>query len=113
MSDAPNLSYFLIVQKAIGDPGRVHPVMEAHMAWLEEQLAAERLVLTGTGQTEESPGPDAGFIIARADDFAAAKALAEDDPFVRHGVRSYELFRINPMNGLLRVRFWGGSGALT
>ena len=64
MSDAPKLSYFLVVQKAIGDPGRVHPVMEAHMAWLKEQLAAERLVLTGTGQTEASPAPDAGFIIA-------------------------------------------------
>lgn len=112
MSDVPEPSYFLILQRAIGDPGRVMPVMERHMTWLSAQLDAGRLVLTGTGQTEDAPIPDAGFIIARADDFAAAKALADDDPFIREGVRSYELLRISPKNGLLSIRFWGSAGVL-
>jgi uncharacterized protein YciI len=113
MSDVPQQpSYFLIMQRAIGDPRGVMPLMDRHIAWLQEQLDAERLVLTGTGQTETAPGPDAGFIIARADDFAAAKAFAESDPFISEGARSYELFRIDPKNGLLKIRFWGSAGVL-
>jgi uncharacterized protein YciI len=110
--DAAPQHYFLIIQRAIGDPGRVGPHLAAHQAWLKEQLAEERLVLTGTGQTEEAPGPDAGFLLVRADDFEDARRVVETDPFIREGVRSYEPLRVTPMNGLLRFSFWGAAGAL-
>jgi uncharacterized protein len=104
--------YYLIIQRAAGDPGAVGPLLENHKDWLREHLAGERLVLTGTGQSDRAETPDAGFLIVRADDFAQARALADSDPFIREGVRTYEALRITPMNGMLKVSFWGAEGAL-
>jgi uncharacterized protein YciI len=112
MSDGQPQQYFLVVQRAIGDPGRVQSHLAAHQAWLRERMAEERLFLTGTGQTEEAPGPDAGFLVVRGEAFAEVRELVETDPFIRDGLRSYELLRITPMNGLVRMSFWGAEGVL-
>jgi uncharacterized protein YciI len=113
MSDEqPPQHYFLVIQRSIGDPAAAGPLIPAHWEFLRSQLAHDRLVLTGTGETEGAAGPDAGFLLVRADSFDAVREIMEQDPFIREGVRSYELLRVTPMNGLLRVSFWGAAGVL-
>ncbi|MBS1677628.1 MAG: hypothetical protein JST08_09595 [Actinobacteria bacterium] len=104
--------YYLVVQRALGDPERAKERIDEHMAWLKERLAERRLFLTGVAETEGGTGRDAGFLLVRAESFEDARAVAEDDPFLRHGIRSIELLRVIPMNGEIRADFWGGVGSL-
>jgi uncharacterized protein YciI len=113
METQPRQQHYLILQRAAADPDAVHPLMDSHLAWLAAGLEAETLVLTGIGHTEGAEKPDAGFLIVRADSFAEAHALAQSDPFIREAARSYEIVRLTPMNGLLRISFWGGAGTLS
>ena len=53
----------------------------------------DRLVLAGPFQTEDSKS-NGSFMVIEADSLEAAKALYEQDPFIREGVfESYEVSR--------------------
>jgi uncharacterized protein YciI len=64
----------------------VDAVMRRHMAWLDEQYAAGRFVVSGRRIPRTG-----GVIVARGDDREAMEALAASDPFVSEGVATVEL----------------------
>ena len=72
--------------------------LEHRMAVRPEHLKhldalGDKLVLAGPFQTEEGEATGS-FVVIEAPDLAAATALYEQDPYVRHGVfASYEISR--------------------
>lgn len=76
----------------------------AHLARLQELLAAGRLVLAGPHPAidSENPGP-AGFsgslIVAEFESLAAAQAWADADPYIAAGV--YRAVTVKPFRRVL------------
>ena len=76
----------------------------AHLARIRALLDEGRLLLAGPRPAIDSadPGP-AGFlgslVVARFDSLEAARAWAEDDPYVSAGV--YESVEVSPFNRVL------------
>jgi uncharacterized protein YciI len=76
----------------------------AHLARLQALAAQGRLLLAGPlpAIDAEDPGP-AGFagslVVAQFDDLAAARAFAEDDPYVHAGV--YGSVEVMPLRKVL------------
>jgi len=66
----------------------VDALMRKHMAWLNEQYAAGRFVVSGRRVPRTGGG-----ILARGDDLAEIEALAATDPFVAAGVATCEVIR--------------------
>ena len=60
--------------------------MRRHMAWLDEQYAAGRFIVSGRRVPRTG-----GVILARGNDRAAIEALAASDPFVSGGVATCEV----------------------
>ena len=69
----------------------VDALMRKHMAWLNEQYAAGRFVVSG----RQIPRTG-GVILARGDDREEIEALAASDPFVAGGVATCEVIQFRP-----------------
>ncbi|GAA3400330.1 YciI family protein [Paenibacillus hodogayensis] len=61
--------------------------LQAHIDYLSG--LREQGVVLGNGRLLEGWG---GIVLFRDEDLEAVRQLVERDPFVEHGVRSYELF---------------------
>jgi uncharacterized protein len=88
----------------------IQACVEEHVAWM---LELERLgLLLASGPLLSGPGtqPGSGMTILRAPDEAAARRIASDDPFVRNGLRSFELFQWRLNEGSIQVRVRLGTG---
>jgi uncharacterized protein YciI len=77
---------FVIVLTYTKPLAEVDALMRKHMAWLNEQYAAGRFLVSG----RQIPRTG-GVIIARGDDRAQIEALAASDPFVSGGVATFEV----------------------
>ncbi len=55
-------------------------------------------------------GPGSGVTIIRADSEEAARKIAAGDPFVRHGLRTFEVYRWRLNEGSIGVRVSLGTG---
>jgi uncharacterized protein YciI len=66
----------------------VDALMREHVAWLEEQYAAGRFLVSGRRIPRTG-----GVILARGDDREEIEALVAEDPFVSGGVATCELIR--------------------
>ena len=104
--------YWLV--RSIPRPGTnedaVAGCVQEHVAWLlglEEQnvLLASGPLLSGPGT-----GPGSGVTILRAPDEETARTIADGDPFVRHGLRTFELYRWRLNEGSIGVRVSLGTG---
>lgn len=87
-------------------PARGPGMQELLPAHLEYQIAMERDgSLFGAGPIFEDGGtvPTGGMIIVRAEDEAAARALADADPFHAEGLRQYTLHRWMLNEGAMTV----------
>lgn len=62
------------------------PLYAAHRAFLEEQVAASKVLCSGP-----RVGADGGVVIAYGSDEQQARALLDRDPYVSEGLASYEL----------------------
>jgi uncharacterized protein len=83
---------------------------EEHVSWL---LGLERRdVLLASGPLLSGPGtgPGSGVTIIRAPDEETARQIADGDPFVRHGLRTFELYRWRLNEGSVGVRISLGTG---
>jgi uncharacterized protein YciI len=104
--------YWLIrsIPNAGTDQAAVAARVEEHVGWLlglEEQgvLLASGPLLSGPGT-----GPGSGVTIVRAADEETARKIADGDPFVRHGLRTFELYRWRLNEGSVGVRISLGTG---
>lgn len=85
--------------------------VDEHVTWL---LGLEESgVLVMSGPLLEGPGarPGSGMTVLRAADAGTARALAEQDPFVRADLRSFELFRWRVNEGSIGITVSLGTGA--
>jgi uncharacterized protein len=82
---------------------RVLPDHLAHQVRLEK----EGIMFAAGPMANEDGTPAGGLIVIRAKDFAAARAIADSDPFHRAGLRSYTLRRwtVNEGSYSLQVNY--------
>lgn len=67
--------------------GKITPKLIAdHIAHLKRLDAAGRLVLCGPFKDYKG-----GMVVVKADSLEAARAVAEEDPFIKEGFETYEL----------------------
>jgi uncharacterized protein len=85
-------------------PEKLKALLPSH---LEYMISLEkRGVLFASGPLADGDGPPngAGLTILRAADARQAREIAEADPFVRNGLRSFELKEWTIMEGTLGLR---------
>jgi uncharacterized protein len=73
---------------------------------LEHQIRLEKdgIMFAAGPMVNDNGTPAGGLIVIRAKDFAAAKAIADADPFHKAGLRSYTLRRWTVNEGSYSVR---------
>lgn len=79
---------FVIVLTYVKPLPEVDALMRKHMAWLNEQYAAGRFLVSGRQVPRTG-----GVIVARGDDREEIEAIAAEDPFVRGGVATVEVIQ--------------------
>ena len=95
---------FVVLSKPSATPEKLKALLPAH---LEYMIGLEqRGVLFASGPLSDGAGPlsGAGLTILRAAGAQEARALAEADPFVTSGLRSFELKEWTIMEGTLGLR---------
>lgn len=104
---------FLTLHRYYKPRAEAQAVLDEHLAWNYRQQQAGRILFSGPlwdrratlgpgGQTPEQqrlaatlPEQDRAFIgvmVVRADSLAEAEALMREEPFVRHGYRTAEVY---------------------
>ena len=96
--------FYAVLSHPSPAPEKLKPLLPAH---LEYMIGLEkRGLLFASGPLSDGAGPPsgAGLTILRAADAAEARALAEADPFVVNGLRTYELREWTIMEGTLGLK---------
>ena len=84
--------------------------VEEHVAWLLELERDDVVLASGPLLSGPGTGPGSGVTIIRADSEEAAGEIAAGDPFVRHGLRTFEVYRWRLNEGSIGVRVSLGTG---
>lgn len=95
---------YAVLSNPSPSPEKLKALLPSH---LEYMISLEkRGVLFASGPLADGDGPPngAGLTILRAADARAARELAEADPFVRNGLRTFELKEWTIMEGTLGLR---------
>jgi uncharacterized protein len=96
--------FYAVLSKASPTPEKLKSLLPAH---LEYMIGLEkRGVLFASGPLADGAGPPtgAGLTILRTASMEEARALAEADPLVRNGLRTFELKEWTVMEGTLGLR---------
>ena len=96
--------FYAVLSHPSPAPEKLKPLLPAH---LEYMIGLEkRGLLFASGPLSDGAGPPsgAGLTILRAADAAEARALAEADPFMVNGLRTYELKEWTIMEGTLGLK---------
>jgi uncharacterized protein YciI len=80
------VAVFVLLLTYVKPLREVDALMREHVAWLDEQYAAGRFLVSGR-QVPRS----GGVILARGDDREEIESLAATDPFVSGGVATCEI----------------------
>lgn len=80
------MNYYIYILTIVVERSAYEPYLPAHRAYLQQLDAAGTLVLSGPFTDRRG-----GMIVIRAASEADARAIAEADPLVLHGVDTYEL----------------------
>jgi uncharacterized protein YciI len=104
--------YWLILSTpAAGtDQAAIDAHVECHLAWLLELEQADVLFASGPLLSGPGIGPGSGVTVLRAPDEEAARLIAAGDPFVRAGLRTFQVHRWRLNEGSVSVRVSLGTG---
>ena len=91
------MSMFVFVSEYRRPLEEVNEHREAHLAWLAEQYAQGRILISG-----RRVPPAGGVVILHAGDLEEAKAIMAADPFATAGVAAYEPYEFTPSAGPAR-----------
>ena len=96
--------FYAVLSKASPTPEKLKPLLPAHLEYMIE--LEKRGALFASGPLSDGAGPPtgAGLTILRTASMAEARALAEADPFVINGLRTFELKEWTIMEGTLGLR---------
>jgi uncharacterized protein len=95
---------YVVVSKASPTPEKLKAILPAH---LEYMISLEkRGVLFASGPLSDGAGPPsgAGLTVLRVGSADEARAIAEADPFVSNGLRTFEIKEWTIMEGTLGLR---------
>ena len=95
---------YVLFSKPLVAPEQLKPFLPAH---LEYMIGLEkRGVVFASGPLADGEGPPSGYglTVLRTKDAAAARAIAEADPFFANGLRTFELKEWTVMEGTLSLR---------
>ena len=95
---------YVLFSKPLVAPEQLKPFLPAH---LEYMIGLEkRGVVFASGPLADGEGPPSGYglTVLRTKDAAAARAIAEADPFFANGLRTFELKEWTVMEGTLALR---------
>jgi len=95
---------YAVISQPSPAPQKLKPLLPAHLEYMIE--LEKRGLLFASGPLSDGAGPPngAGLTILRAASAAEARALAEADPFVAHGLRTFELKEWTLMDGSLGLK---------
>ena len=96
--------FYAVLSQPSSAPERLKPLLPAH---LEYMIGLEkRGLLFASGPLSDGAGPPsgAGLTILRAASAEEARALAEADPFVTNGVRTFDIKEWTIMEGSLGLK---------
>jgi uncharacterized protein len=91
-------------------PAEIESRVEEHVSWLLGLERRDVLLVSGPLLSGPGTGPGSGVTIIRAPDEETARQIADGDPFVRHGLRTFELYRWRLNEGSVGVRISLGTG---
>jgi uncharacterized protein len=95
---------YVLLSKPLVAPEKLKPFLPAH---LEYMISLERRgVVFASGPLADGGSPPSGhgLTVLRTKDAKEARAIAEADPFVANGLRSFELKEWTVMEGTLSLR---------
>jgi uncharacterized protein YciI len=93
---------WVAVSRLVGTPQALAGELEAHLAYMIELESRGALFASGPFR-DAGKNTGAGLTIVRADSADDARTLLDADPFVRAGIRSYELHEWHLMEGALQL----------
>lgn len=76
------------------------PHLEAHRAWVEEQLESGTVISTGFLVDENGQPGGGGLLMIEAESYAQALALLRGDPMIARGLVNWTLQQWMPVEGL-------------
>ena len=91
----------------------LQPHLQDHVAWLLGLEQSGVLFLSGPLLSGPGVGPGSGVTVLRAADEAGAAAIADQDPFVLAGLRTYAVHQWRLNEGSVSVRLSLGTGTYT
>ncbi len=104
--------YWLILSTPA--PGTDQAAIDAHVAehitWLLELERQDVLFASGPLLSGPGVGPGSGVTVLRVPDEDAARRIAADDPFVRAGLRTFDVHQWRLNEGSVSVRLLLGTG---
>ncbi len=104
--------YWLILSTphALTTDVAINDVVPEHVRWLLDLERQQTLLLSGPLLSGPDVGPGSGVTVLRAEDEGEASRIAEQDPFVKAGLRSFAVFRWRLNEGSISVRVSLGTG---
>ena len=104
--------YWLIMSAPVPGTGQaaIDARVEEHVRWLLELEADGRLFLSGPLLSGPGTGPGSGMTVIRAADRAEAQSIAERDPFVLAGLRTFTAYQWRLNEGNVGIRISLGTG---
>src|SRR5438477_6794636 len=112
MTELLGRDYFLVVSiPAAATTGEdIQRHLDDHLAWVLK-LEADGVVFL-SGPLTSGPGvrPGSGVTVLRAASAEQAREIAQDDPFVRAGLRTVEVYGWRVNEGAIRVDICLGTG---
>jgi uncharacterized protein len=98
------LKFYAVLSQPSATPEKLKALLPAHLEYMIE--LEKRGVLFASGPLADGAGPPsgAGLTVLRAASAGEARELAEADPFVSSGLRTFELKEWTIMEGTLGLR---------
>jgi uncharacterized protein len=99
------LKFYAVLSQSSPTPEKLKPLLAEHLEYMIS-LEKRGLVFASGPLSDGGGGPPngAGLTILRAASAAEARALAEADPFVANGLRTFELKEWTVMEGSLGLK---------
>ena len=112
MTELLGRDYWLVMSipaaSTSGEDIRRH--LDEHLAWVLKREADGVVFLSGPLTSGPDVRPGSGITVLRAGSAAEARAIAQEDPFVRAGLRTVEVYGWRVNEGAIRVNICLGTG---
>jgi len=95
---------YVVLSKPRVAAEQLRPVLAAHLDYMIDLEKRGVIFASGPLGDPDQPPQGEGLTIVRAANAAEARAIAEGDPFLKSGLRTFELKEWTVMEGMLGLR---------